>query len=120
MRKPLPSKSKPKLTVIGSDATAKAMGADASSMASTEAPQIEFPCDYPIKVIGRAGDDFEALVLATVQPHCDPIDKKTVLAKQSRKGTFSSVNLTIVATGKPQIEAIFSDLKATGRVTTVL
>ena len=107
---------KPKLTVIGADKSPATGGA----VQGEEPPKIEFPCEYPIKVIGRSGDDFTTLVLAAVQPHCEPIDRKTVLAKPSKKGTFTSVNLTIIATGKAQIDAIYADLKATGRVTTVL
>ena len=89
-------------------------------MSEPEAPKIEFPCDYPIKVVGRAGDDFQQLVVDTVQRFCAPIDPKNVLTKPSSKGTFASVNITFTATGEPQIEDIFEALKATGRVSMVI
>ena len=34
-------------------------------MQPTEPPRIEFPCRYPIKVMGEARDDFADFVVAT-------------------------------------------------------
>ena len=40
------------------------------NLSSTEEapPKIEFPCLYPIKVIGRAVDTFRAQVLEAIEP----------------------------------------------------
>jgi uncharacterized protein len=43
-----------------------------------------------------------------------------VTVKDSSGGRFASVNLTIWATGEPQLKALFDDLKASGRVHMVL
>ena len=61
-----------------------------------EPPKIEFPCDYPIKVLGRHSDEF------------------------SSKGTFTSITITIIATGPDQLEALHQSLLATGRVQMVI
>ena len=37
--------------------------------APLEAPKIEFPCLYPIKIIGKAGVGFQREVIATVERH---------------------------------------------------
>ncbi len=37
----------------------------------TDKPSIEFPCDYPIKIIGLGEDDFAGRMLALVQRHAD-------------------------------------------------
>jgi len=52
--------------------------------------------------------------------HAGDITDSQVKERPSGKGTFVSVTVTITATGKDQIDAIFIDLKATGRVTMVL
>lgn len=83
-------------------------------------PKIEYPCEYPIKVMGYAGDDFEAVVLEVMRRHAGDIDDSQVKQRNSGKGTFVSITVTIIATGKEQIELIFADLKATGRVKMVL
>tara|TARA_B110000503_G_scaffold43274_1_gene70773 strand:+ start:12390 stop:12662 length:273 start_codon:yes stop_codon:yes gene_type:complete len=85
-----------------------------------QAPKIEFPCDYPIKVMGRSCETFEAVILDVFERHAPGFDEQTVIAKLSSKGTFTSLNITITATGQEQLEALHQDLLATGHVTMVI
>jgi len=85
-----------------------------------EAPKIEFPCAYPIKVLGRSSADFEALVLAVFELHAPGFDQQTIAARASRKGTFTALTITITATGPDQLHALHQDLLATGHVKMVL
>lgn len=89
-------------------------------MQEPDPPKIEFPCDYPIKVLGRSGDEFEFAVLAVFELHAPGFDRATVLVKASRKATFSSMNITITATGPEQLDALHKDLLATGLVKMVI
>jgi len=90
------------------------------SLSGDDAPKIEFPCSYPIKVLGRNEADFETLVLTTMIPHTGTIDAADVTSRPSGKGTFISITVVITATGEAQLQAIFEDLKATGRVKMVI
>lgn len=86
-----------------------------------EAPKIEFPCpDYPIKVIGRDGPDFQALVIDVVRIHAPDLDMTTIDLQGSSKGTFISIRMKITATGHEQLKALHEDLLETGRVTMVI
>jgi len=85
-----------------------------------QAPKIEFPCDYPIKVMGRAAPDYKELVLDIIQVHAPDLDYERVSVRQSRNGKYYSITVTIIATSEPQLAAIFEDLKASGRVEMVL
>ncbi|ONM45873.1 hypothetical protein BXT89_00820 [Halopseudomonas pachastrellae] len=85
-----------------------------------QAPKIEFPCQYPIKVIGTAGDDFAEVICEVVERHAPGIDTTTIDVKDSKNGRFLSLRLVITATGQAQLEALHRDLKATGRVHMVL
>jgi putative lipoic acid-binding regulatory protein len=89
-------------------------------MSDAKAPKIEFPCDYLIKVIGDAAPDFTEFVTAVVERHAPGVAENNVTVKDSRGGRFASVNLTIWATGEPQLKALFEDLKSSGRVHMVL
>lgn len=89
-------------------------------MSQPEPPKIEFPCEYPIKVLGRQSDTFRTVVLEVMNRHAGPIDEQLVSERPSGKGTFMAITIVITATGKPQLEAIFEDLKATGQVKMVL
>jgi len=89
-------------------------------MAEPNPPKIEFPCAYPIKVLGRSCDDFEASILAVFERHAPGFDQQTIAARASRKGTFTALTITITATGPDQLDALHQDLIATGHVKMVL
>ena len=84
--------------------------------ANQTAPTITFPCDYPIKVVGDAGEDFTATVCQVVLRHDASFDAESIEVVESRTARDLSVRLTLRATGEEQLKALFADLKATGRV----
>lgn len=87
----------------------------------TQAPKIEFPCErYPIKVIGDAGDGFSETVIEVIRRHAPGFDETTLVTRDSRNGRFLSIQVLITATGVEQLQAINTDLRATGRVHMVL
>ncbi len=85
-----------------------------------EPPKIEFPCDYPIKVMGRQVDDFHAVVMEVFERHAPGFDRDGVSVRDSSKGTFMAITVVIEATGKDQLDALHKDLMATGLVNMVL
>ncbi len=89
-------------------------------MNEPEVPKIEFPCDYPIKVLGRTSAEFETLIFEVFERHAPGFDRASVVSRSSRNGTFTAITVTITATGKPQLEAIHVDLMATNLVNMVL
>lgn len=89
-------------------------------MSEPQPPKIEFPCDYVIKVIGTAAPDFREFVMEVAERHAPGISEADITVNDSRQGRFSSVQVKIVATGEPQLKALFEELKASGRVHMVL
>jgi len=73
-------------------------------------PVIEFPCDYPIKVILVSGDMRVSEVLAVVQEHAPEVDELNVQVIPSRNGKYGSVRINIVATSQQQLEALHAAL----------
>ncbi len=84
-----------------------------------KAPKIEFPCDYSIRIMGNASENFPEFVLGVVKKH-DKEHNGEYTSRDSRKGRFMSVVVTICATGEPQLRALHEELKASGRVLMVL
>ena len=80
-------------------------------MTEQDPPKIEFPCAYPIKVMGRSHPQLHSLVLEVMERHAPGFDRAAVAVKDSSKGTFQSITVTITATGISQLQAIFDDLK---------
>ena len=89
-------------------------------MSDPEAPKIEFPCEYPIKVMGYACREFHEHVLDVMSRHAPGYDQTAVTVRDSRNGRFQSITVTIIATGEPQLQAIFEDLKVSEHVQMVL
>ncbi|EZQ18516.1 DUF493 domain-containing protein [Pseudomonas sp. G11-1] len=85
-----------------------------------EAPKIEFPCQYPIKIICSAGDGVIELVLAVVRQHDAALDADKLVVQDSKNGRFQSLRLVMTATGEQQLQQLHADLKATGHVHMVL
>ena len=83
-------------------------------------PKVEFPCDYSIRVVGDAAEDFVAAISEVIERHAPGFDPASVKLSDSRKGRFQSIRVVIHATGEAQLDALFQDLKATGRVHMVL
>ncbi|MDP5052554.1 MAG: DUF493 domain-containing protein [Congregibacter sp.] len=92
----------------------------ASGALTEEPPKIEFPCDYPVKVLGLNVTEFRPLVLEVFERHAPGFDQATITVRDSRKSTFLSMTITITATGPQQLEALHQDLRATGLVKMVL
>jgi hypothetical protein len=89
-------------------------------MAEVDPPKIEFPCDYPIKVLGSNVDEFEAVMLTVFECHAPGFSPERITRRASRKGTFMAITVYITATGKSQLEALHADLMATGLVKMVI
>ena len=85
-----------------------------------ERPKINFPCLYPLKIIGHSVKNFRETVTAQIERHTGPIDPNLIAVKSSRRNNYISVNITIAATGEEQLSKIFEDLKKIKSVKMVL
>ena len=89
-------------------------------MENEESPKIEFPCQYPIKVMGLDVDGYSDAVIEIIRRHAPDLQDEDISFRPSRHGKYLAVNVVINASGVDQIEDIFNDLKASGRVAMVL
>lgn len=81
---------------------------------------LAFPCDFPIKVMGQRADDFQLLVAGIVRRHAPDLDEGRLRIQESRNRRYQSVTLTISATSRAQLDAIYRDLSGHERVMMVL
>jgi putative lipoic acid-binding regulatory protein len=77
---------------------------------------LEFPCDFPVKVMGREADDFQAMVLELLAPHTGPIPAEKVSRRLSRDGNFLALTIVLRAESKDQLDAVYEALSAHERV----
>lgn len=83
-------------------------------------PLLQYPTDYPIKVVGRPSDEFRARVHAVLLRHAPTLDTDRVSERLSENGNFLSISYVIVAESSEQVVALVNDLKATEGVLTII
>lgn len=91
-------------------------------MASDE-PQdslIEFPTDFPIKIMGEAVDGFAQVVLEVVLRHAPDFDGTTMEMRSSSAARYLSLTCTIRATSREQLDALYRELTAHPMIKVVL
>ncbi len=89
-------------------------------MSDIEMPRIEFPCAYPIKVMGVATPHFQHEVIAMVRRHAPEVGDEHVSVRPSANGTYLAITIVIEATGTEQLTVMFQDLKTHASVKMVL
>jgi len=85
-----------------------------------EPPRIEFPCRYPVKVMGMAGDEFRAATISIFEKHGSTITETDISIRASNGGNYEALTVTITANGIEHLEAVFADLKVHPLVRMVL
>lgn len=85
---------------------------------SDEATLLEFPTDFPIKIMGErrlspnGGDTFAQTMIELVQRHAPDFRPETVEMRASKNGNYLSVTCVVRATSKAQLDAIYRDISA--------
>ncbi len=81
---------------------------------------MKFPCDFPLKVMGRNNDEFRSIVLGIVQKHMGPIDATKIEERPSKDGTYLGLTCTVIATSKLQLDNMYMELTSCERVMVAL
>jgi uncharacterized protein len=71
---------------------------------------LAFPCDFPIKVMGRKQPGFAQAVTDIVLKHAPDFDLASVEMRPSRQGRYLSVTCVVRATSREQLEALYQEL----------
>jgi len=71
---------------------------------------IEYPCDFPIKIMGHAKHGFAQAMLTIVKCHAPDFDDATMEMKSSKKGAYLSLTCTVRATSRIQLDALYQEL----------
>lgn len=71
---------------------------------------IEYPCNFPIKIMGKSQQGFTQSVLAIVKTHAPDFDDSTLEVRTSKSGTYLSLTCTIQATSRAQLDSLYQAL----------
>ena len=68
---------------------------------------LEFPCDFPIKMMGRESEEFHSTVRALVEEHTGPLDDDAIQTALSRNGRFVSITVTVHVESQQLLDNIY-------------
>lgn len=71
---------------------------------------IDFPCDFVIKAMGKTKSDFQSCAMDIAQRHDPKFNSTRVVVRESKKGTYTSLSITVYAEDKPHLDRIYQDL----------
>ena len=81
---------------------------------------LEFPCDFPLKIMGAAVDGFAQQIAAVVLQHAPDFNPATMEMRPSKAGNYLSLTCTIRATSQLQLDTLYRALTAHPMVKVVL
>lgn len=85
-------------------------------MTETRETIIEFPCEFPVKVMGRAAPDFVLRVAGIVREHVPELRDADIDTAASRRGNYVSVTVTFTARSQHQLDQVYLALNADEQV----
>ena len=79
-------------------------------MSEDEESPLRFPCEFPIKAMGKSDCKLDMIVVEIVRKHVPDLSEGEVYNRDSAKGNYTSVTVVINATSHAQLDAIYQDL----------
>lgn len=76
----------------------------------SEETLLEFPCQFPIKVMGKTSSELDLLVVEIVRRHAPDLHEGSVTTRPSKDGNYIAVTILVEASSKQQLDAIYQDL----------
>lgn len=71
---------------------------------------IPFPCEFPIKIIGKASDAFEIAVLGIIRKHCPNLKENAIQSRASNQGKYHALTVTVFAENQQHLDALYQEL----------
>jgi len=81
---------------------------------------LEFPCDFPLKIMGATAADFAQTIAAVVVRHAPDFDTASMEMRPSKAGNYLSLTCTVRAVSQQQLDALYRELTAHPMVKVVL
>lgn len=73
---------------------------------------LEFPCAFPLKIMGRREDNFAQTIAEIVIVHAPDFDMASMELRPSRNGNYLSLTCTINAVSREQLDNIYREISA--------
>ena len=81
---------------------------------------IEFPCKFPIKVLGKDCIEFYKSVTSIMRSHSQNFSEEKVKKNKSKKGKYISLTCIVDVNNQDQLDKIYIDLSKNQNILFVL
>ena len=71
---------------------------------------MQFPCDFPIKILGKNSLVFAAEILNITRKHFPDTPDEAIRHKPSRQGNYLAITVTVIAETQEILDALYLDL----------
>lgn len=71
---------------------------------------IEYPCDFPIKIMGKSQTGFAQAMMEIVLRHAPDFEPASIEMKPSKKGKYLSLTCIIRAQSREQLDDLYREL----------
>jgi len=71
---------------------------------------IEYPSDFPIKVMGATHDEFATTILALVSSHDPTFHEGKMEVRPSGKGNYTGLTVIVRATSREMLDKLYTEL----------
>lgn len=89
-------------------------------MSSVNESLFEFPCDFPIKIMGKSHPEFAETIVTVVRRFDNEVDESRVETRPSSGGNYTGLTVTVRATSREQLDDIYRALTGHPMVKVVL
>lgn len=86
----------------------------------SEDPLLSFPCELPVKVLGRNDSAFRDAVWSIVREHYADLAEHRVSEQASRNSAYVSLTFMISAQSREEVDALYRDLTSSDDIMLVL
>ncbi len=77
--------------------------------------EMQFPCTFPLKVMGLNQDDYPGFVLEVGKRYIPGLDESCIRTRLSKNEKYIAVTLTFLAQSREQIDNIYLELNRSNR-----
>jgi putative lipoic acid-binding regulatory protein len=77
---------------------------------------LKFPCDFPIKIMGNANEEFEKTVFSIFRKHFPALKEGALKQRSSQQGKYLALTVTVHAENQKQLDDLYRDLSSSPAV----
>jgi uncharacterized protein len=94
--------------------------ANATANPNAKESLIEFPCDFPIKVMGKTHPEFAQTIAAVIREFDSGLDETAIETRPSSGGNYTGLTVTVRTTSQAHLDDIYRALTGHPMVKIVL